>query len=211
MKYLNCILGLAIGFAACTSRQGDNAKMPIDTAITTISVVDSAANNLVDGIYVGQKINEFISLVQQKYDVKKEIMQLEGDDYDIYNVYKNGEKIYSVEPDFDNPSIVWRFWIYSPKFKTEKGIGVGSTFAEIKSKYHIEYIQTEGVGLGVKVKETPASFYMDCSKLSREWWNNWWEKIDNDVNDIPENLPIQEIIIWDKNVYITLDNKVITK
>jgi len=159
------------------------------------------------GIYVGQKISEFIFQVQQQYEVKKEIIQLEGDDYDIYNVYENGEKIYAVEAGFDNPDIVWRISIYSPKFKTEKGIGVGSTFAEIKSKYHIDYIQTEGGGLGISVKENPISFYMDISKLPKGWWDDWWEK--RNKKKIPENLPIEEIIIVDKNVYITLDNRII--
>ena len=209
MKHLIYTLALVLVFTACTSKRGGKAKISNDLITTTIitSDTDSASYNSVDGIYIGQKISEFIFQARQQYDVKKEIMQLEGDDYDIYNVYENGEKIYSVEPVFDNPDVIWRVWIYSPKFKTEKGIGVGSTFAEIKSKYHIEYIQTEGEGgLGVSVKEVPIGFMMDNSKLPK----GWWERMDNE--EIPESLPIEEIIIvGDKNVYITLDNRIIVK
>ena len=81
MKYIVCFLLLTFVLVACTSKQKD-------------------------GVYIGQKINDFIAYVQAPYEVKKEMMQMEGDDYDVYNVYENGEKIYSVEPDFDKPNIV---------------------------------------------------------------------------------------------------------
>ena len=117
-------------------------------------------------------------------------MHLEADGFDIYNVYEKGQKIYSVEPNLDKPDIVDRIWVYGTKFKTEKGIGVGSTLAEIKSKYQVESISTEGEGgLSVTVKEISVGIIMDNSKLPE----NWWDKMEN--KKIPENLPIEEIII----------------
>ena len=131
-----------------------------------------------------------MSVVRQCYSVKKEKMYLEADSFDIYNVYEKGQKIYSVEPNLDKPDIVDRIWVYGTKFKTEKGIGVGSTLAEIKSKYQVESISTEGEGgLSVTVKEISVGIIMDNSKLPE----NWWDKMEN--KKIPENLPIEEIII----------------
>ena len=192
MRRINFILALTLGLFACNTKQVDKVKISNDSIKTTISTskIDFITNKSVDGATIGEKINDFLSVVRQRYSVKKEKMQLEGDSYDIYNVYDKGQKIYSVEPNIDKPDIVDRIWVYGTKFKTEKGIGVGSTLAEIKSKYHIESISTEGEGgLSVTVKEISVGIIMDNSKLPE----NWWDKMDN--KEIPENLPIKEIII----------------
>jgi len=82
--------------------------------------------------------------------------------------------------------------------KTEKGIGVGSTLADIKSKYQIENIGMEE-GLNITVEEVGVVFRMDSEKLPE----NWWSSMDNDK--IPWNLPITAMIIWDANSYLTLE------
>jgi len=143
----------------------------------------------VDGVNIGKEINKFISEVKSKYSVKKEKFMLEGDSYDIYNVYENGNKIYSVEP-AENKAIIYRIWIYSSKFKTKEGIGVGSTLGDLKSKYHIKFITTEGEGgIAVSVKECDVCFILDNSKLPQ----NWWDKMDTKI--LPDNITIAEIII----------------
>ena len=192
MKYTNLIFILALGLIACSTKQVDKAKKTNDSKKIAVSIskTDFITNNSVDGVAIGEKITDFISAVQQRYTVKKEKMRLEGDSYDIYNVYENEQKIYSVEPNTDKPGITDRIWVYGIKFKTDKGIGVGSTLAEIKSQYHILNISTEGEGgLSISVNEISVGIIMDNSKLPKDWW----EKTDN--KEIPENLPIEEIII----------------
>ena len=192
MRRINFILALTLGLFACNAKPVDKAKISNDSIKTAIptSRIDFITNKSVDGVTIGDKITDFISVVRQRYSVKKEKMYLETDSFDIYNVYERGQKIYSIEPNLDKPDIVDRIWVYGTKFKTEKGIGVGSTLAEIKSKYHIESISTEGEGgLSVTVKEISVGIIMDNSKLPE----NWWDKMDN--KEIPENLPIKEIII----------------
>ena len=192
MRRINFILALTLGLFACNTKQVDKAKISNDSIKTTISTskTDFITNKSVDGVTIGEKITDFISVVRQRYSVKKEKMHLEADGFDIYNVYEKGQKIYSVEPNLDKPDIVDRIWVYGTKFKTEKGIGVGSTLAEIKSKYQVESISTEGEGgLSVTVKEISVGIIMDNSKLP----DNWWDKMEN--KKIPENLPIEEIII----------------
>jgi len=192
MRRINFILALTLGLLACNAKQVDKAKISNDSIKTTISAskTDFITNKSVDGVTIGEKITDFISAVRQRYSVKKEKMYLEADSFDIYNVYEKGQKIYSVEPNLDKPDIIDRIWVYGTKFNTDKGIGVGSTLAEIKSKYHVESISTEGEGgLSVTVKEISVGIIMDNSKLPV----NWWDKMDN--KEIPENLPIEEIII----------------
>ena len=192
MRRINFILALTLGLLACNEKLVDKAKISNDSIKTTISAskTDFITNKSVDGVTIGEKITDFISAVRQRYSVKKEKMYLEADSFDIYNVYEKGQKIYSVEPNLDKPDIIDRIWVYGTKFNTDKGIGVGSTLAEIKSKYHVESISTEGEGgLSVTVKEISVGIIMDNSKLPV----NWWDKMDN--KEIPENLPIEEIII----------------
>ena len=192
MRRKSLTLVLVLGLFACNAKQVDKAKISNDSIKTTISTskTDFITNKSVDGVTIGEKTTDFVSIVRQRYTVKKEKMQLEGDSYDIYNVYDKGHKIYSVEPDFDKPDSILRIWICGKEFKTERGIGVGSTLADIKSKYHVESISTEGEGgLQILVKEISVAFIMDNSKLPKDWW----EKTDN--KEIPESLPIEKIII----------------
>jgi hypothetical protein len=192
MRHKSFTLVLALGLIACNVKQVDKAKISNDSIKTTTSTskTDFITNKSVDGVAIGGFIKNFISEVQKRYSVKKEKMYLEADSFEIYNVYEKGQKIYSVEPDLDKPDSIVRIWIYGSKFKTAKGIGVGSTLAEIKSKYHIESISTEGEGgLSIIVKGISVGFIMDNSKLPKDWW----EKMDN--KKIPDNLPIEEIII----------------
>jgi len=183
---------------SCTGRGGKKENISItketstetnNTPAVSVSEILLITDHSVDGVVVGEKISEFVPKVQQRYSVKKETINLEGEDYDIYNVYEDGGKLYSVEPDFDNPDIIYRIWIYDSKFKTKEGIGVHSTLAEIKSKYHIESINIEE-GLSLFVKEISVSFIPDASQLPEDWW----EKAD--YEKLPENLLIKEIIIY---------------
>lgn len=171
---------------------GDKVKEPIGIR-TSNSFSDNA-------VYVGQNIIDFISRAEQFYIVKKETISLEGDDYDIYNVYENGQILFAVEPDVDKPDLAWRIWIYSRELKTDKGIGVGSTLTDIKTKYQVENIGTEE-GLNVQVKDITVSFLMDNSKI-------WWDNMENE--SVFNNIPIQRMIIWDTESYLTLDKRIVT-
>lgn len=182
MRHLNLILFLVVGLIACSTKQVGEVKT------TTVSKASDITSNAVDGVVVGGMTDGFISEVKQRHTVKKEKIQLEGDEFEIYNVYEKKQKLYSVETDFDNPNIIYRIRVYGSLFKTEKGIGVGSTLSEIKSKYQLENISTEA-GLHVFVKEISVCFVLDDSKLPE----NWWDKMD--LEKIPADLAIVEIII----------------
>ena len=190
----------AIIIFSCTGRDGSTTTNETneEVNITENSLVVQKeetqktiliTSNSVDGVVIGKNIQDFITKVQQRYSVKKETMNMEDDDYVIYNVYEDRRKLYSVEPDFDNPDVIYRIWVYDSICKTKEGIGVNSSLADIKSKYTIEYISTEE-GLSIHVKEIPVAFIPDESKLPDNWW------IKTDYKKLPDDLPIKEIIIW---------------
>ncbi|HLS30298.1 MAG TPA: hypothetical protein VK021_05545 [Flavobacteriaceae bacterium] len=151
-----------------------------------------------NAVFIGQNIDDFIGYVPSLYDVNKEKIQLEGADYDVFNVYEQDEKLFAVEPKFDNPDVVWRIWIYSPELKTEKEIGVDATLADIKSNYTIEHIGTEE-NLNIKVKNSSIAFIMDSSKLPENWWKNM------DTEEIPDSLPVNKMIIQKPGSYLLIE------
>ncbi|MFN3554580.1 MAG: hypothetical protein ACK4VN_01310 [Bacteroidales bacterium] len=209
IKLITTIL-IGLTFVACgkSLKNNDNNTLSLSDTVEQISKdslkrvleIGTSITYSENAIYVGQPISDFVSLTEQLFNVKKETISLEGDDYDIYNVYANGQILFGVEPEFNKPDKVWRIWIYSSDFKTEKGIGVGSTLADIKMKYQVENIGTEE-GLNVRVKDISVSFLMDNSKI-------WWDNLRNE--EVFKNIPIRTMIIWDSESYLTLDKKVKT-
>lgn len=144
-------------------------------------------NDSVDNVKIGMEISDFLESKNTEYNVKKETISLEGDDYDIFNVYENSELIYAVEPD-EKGEKVWRIWLYGKRFKTELGIGVGNTLADLKNKYTIDDMSTAEGAVFILVKEIEVGFELDGSKISREWWNEM--KLEELKNDLPISLII---------------------
>ena len=145
-------------------------------------------NDSVDNVKIGMKISDFLKSKNEEYNVKKETINLEGDDYPIFNVYENSELIYAVEPD-EKGEKVWRIWLYGQKFKTELGIGVGNTLGDLKNKYTIDDMSTAEGSVFILVKEIEVGFELDGSKIPREWWSEIkFEELEND-------LPISLILI----------------
>ncbi len=50
---------------------------------------DIIKTDSIDGVKIGMSIQEFLKIKKENRIVKKEKISLEGDDYDIYNVYKD--------------------------------------------------------------------------------------------------------------------------
>jgi len=145
-------------------------------------------NDCVDKVKIGMKISEFLNTKHDTYNIKKETISLEGDDFPIFNVYDNSELIYAVEPD-ESENKVWRIWLYGKKFKTEAGIGIGNTLGDLKKKYTITDMSTAEGSVFILVKEIEVGFELDGSKIPRDWWN------EIKFEDLKNDLPISLIII----------------
>jgi len=126
---------------------------------------DTIDSNSIDGISIGMPIKDFIETVSNNRIVKKEKINLEGDSYDIYNVYDNGELLYAVEPDCELNCRVWRIWIYSSDYKTKKGLGIGNSLSDLRKNYTItDFVTGEG-RVEILVKESELSFLLNASKI----------------------------------------------
>ena len=164
--------------------------MKILTIITLFLFINSGIieNDCVDNVKIGMDISEFLESKSAIYKVKEETINLEGDDYPIFNVYENSELIYAVEPD-ETEKTVWRIWLYGKKFKTDIGIGIGNTLGDLKEKYTVSEMSTAEGNVVIFVKEIEVGFLLDTSQIPREWWN------EIKMEELKNNLQIGLIII----------------
>ena len=156
-------------------------------------------------IYIGQPIEDFISIFEQQYNLEKGAIYLEGSPYDAYHVFENDEDMFAVEllyPDY--PPYVYRIWIYSPQIKTEKGIGVGSTYGEMKSMYNISSVSNV-IGTHVWIEELSATFIMTVDFQPDFDWGRL------DIETMPESATIQAIMLWSDDVILTTDKRIIAR
>jgi len=150
------------------------------------SDTDVIKSGAVGVVHIGMSLEKFRKLPMLHKTVKKVTKNMEGDDYDFYNVYENEQLVYSVEPDAEK---IWRIWIYGEKFKTEKGIGVGNSLGDIKKNYEIADFSGEEGQVTIMPKDFAGSFILKSTDIPESWWMN------RKFEDLSENLKIEAIIL----------------
>jgi hypothetical protein len=173
------------------------------------------------GVFAEQKISEFISMFEKDYDVKKVVIKIAGKNSTAYEVYEKNEKLFAVEPDDDNPELVGRIWVYSPKLKTEKGIGVGSTFAELRDKCEVHWVSVENeiaCVWGVGFFQRSGNFLQDfCWDEIRPHWIVGTDYDEEEDSFLPiwkawgEKARVEKIMLNGEVLGITLDKRIAAK
>jgi hypothetical protein len=135
-------------------------------------------------------LDEALELAYSKYEVEESTINLEGDDYIVYNLKKDGRLLLKLEPNCEPECRVWRIWVYSDLYRTKKGIGVGSTIEVVFKKYSLRYFSTEGGGYFLHVNENDLGFEIDPTPLDLEWWNAGAR-----FEDIPSDTKVIMIIV----------------
>lgn len=109
---------------------------------------------------------------------------------------KNGAHILTLTPSSDSIPTIENVNIFDARFKTEKGIGISSTFKDIKSKYTIKKIQTSLNNIVVFVKNSNLYFTIDKKELPANIRYNSSAKIE-EVH-IPDAAKIKYMMIgWE--------------
>lgn len=109
-------------------------------------------------------------VAQKNYTVKKSAISLEGDDYLAYEVYSGSELLLKLQPACEGDCQLSRIWVYSDRFKTNNGVGVGSTVSDLSEKYTFDYLESEGFAICIFVKELDVCFVPE--PLTYEWFTS---------------------------------------
>lgn len=83
-------------------------------------------------------LDSALSVGNRYFVVEKDSIELEGDDFVVYNVMLDNEVLLQIEPDCAENCTVYRYFLHSDKFRTAEGLGVGSTSQDILSTYEFE-------------------------------------------------------------------------
>lgn len=111
----------------------------------------------VDRVTIGMGVDDFIALYSQE-DIDLIDLQLEALFSPTFQYSTGKNPILQAEIDCD---YIWRIRVFSDQFKTEKGIGVNSTFDQLKRAYKIDAIDSGETNVFAIVRELSMSFALD--------------------------------------------------
>lgn len=107
---------------------------------------------------------------------------------------KGGKRLMRILPENGGPkSTIKHVKIYDKRFTTEKGIGLGSTFQDISTKYTIKRIENLIDVIVVFVQESDAYFTIDKKHLASDLMFNTSVKVEQ--TQIPDNTPIKFFMV----------------
>ena len=116
-------------------------------------------------------LDEALQIANNRYRVDTTTITLEGMESVAYDIWLDEELLLKLEPDFDSREKLWRMWVFSPRYRTDRGIGVGSSIQEVLSHYRLDFLQTEGEGfVFLRLQETDIGFALDPDALTLDWW-----------------------------------------
>ncbi|WP_439130158.1 hypothetical protein [Polaribacter sp.] len=134
-KRILILLLIIASLTFCISKQQKFKQLVIRNENINIQGVEVDAKYLITEVEVDRvKVGD--SYKTHKNKLKVAAIENGEDFFNVYDLYNsNNEKIALVYMDPYDPKTINTIAILSPKYKTEKGIGVGSTFKEIKETY----------------------------------------------------------------------------
>lgn len=169
---------------SCANKPADNA----DFLVTEKSV----------GIFKkGMTVKDVLDIVpknQIKKVVDKDDYENFYDDYQYFD--KNKTHLLTLTPNIqdDSQSKINRILILNKRFKTNKNIGLGSTYTDLKSNYKITDIAPDLEHIVLTVGELNACFSINKNQLLDNWWDENRKQIDS--SKIPDTATFDIFVIW---------------
>lgn len=109
---------------------------------------------------------------------------------------KGGNHLLTLTPNTDSIPKIQNVRINDPRFKTEKGIGLNSTFKDIKEKYTIKKIVTAINNIVIFVKDSDIYFTIDKSQLPESL--RYVSSPNIDAVQVPDNAKIKYLMVgWE--------------
>ena len=111
---------------------------------------------------------------------------------------KGGKKLLLLSPDSDTDpnSKITNIQVFDERYKTDKGLNLGSTFADVKANYEVEGIQNAINAVVVFLKDTDVYLTIDKKELPASLRYNYSAKVE--VTQIPDAAKFKYLMIgWD--------------
>ncbi len=174
-------------------------------AILTISCVNKPADNAdflvtensVGVLKNGMTVKDVLDITPKTQIIKvvdKDDYENSYDDYQYFD--KNNNHLLTLTPTIqdDTQSKINRILILDKRFKTNKNIGLGSTYFDLKSNYKITDIAPDLEHIVLTVGELNAWFSINKNQLLDNWWDENKKQIDS--SKIPNTATFDTFVIW---------------
>lgn len=149
------------------------------TAATTVEELDRIFKNdsIVKVLSEGAKGNDYFQ---------------DDDEYKIYE--KGGKHLLTIVPkqQLDSTSTIKSIQIFDERFKTENGLNINSTFADINSKTKISNVETSISSATLFIDELSATIAIDKEQMGLNQFST--QKIS--LEQIPDLAKIRTLVIW---------------
>lgn len=184
IKIITCLMFLTLLLVQCSNKDIyviEKGKVGLLNKNTEIKDLKS--------IFANDSIFSTISLVTEK---KEESFFNDNDEYEVFS--KEGVKLLSIVPvsQNDSTSKLKSIEILNSNYKTKNGIGLLSTFKDIKENYIIDKVETTFTSATLYIDELNATIAIDkedlgIGKLNRE---------EVSIDQIPDISKIKYFTIW---------------
>ena len=137
---------------------------------------------------------DIIPKVQINKVVDKDDYENSYDDYQYFDTNKTHLLTLTPTIQDDIQSKINRILILDNRFKTNKNIGLGSTYADLKNNYKITDIEPDLEHIVLTIGELNAWFSINKKQLLDNWWDENKKQID--VSKIPDTATFDTFVIW---------------
>ena len=154
------------------------------------------SNDSVGALTRGMTIKEIDSIFAQDSIVKlyaqNEELPAQGE-VEIYD--KNGTKLVSISPVTNNDpdALISNFQFFDPRYKTDKGLNLSSTFKDIKANYKISNIETTISTVVIFLEDSDLFINIDKNELPENFRYN--PNLVIDITNIPDEAKIKYFML----------------
>ncbi|MDA9803704.1 hypothetical protein N9B77_03130 [Flavobacteriaceae bacterium] len=154
------------------------------------------SNDSVGALTRGMTIKEIDSIFAQDSIVKlyaqNEELPTQGE-VEVYE--KNGTKLVSISPVTNNDpdALISNFQFFDPRYKTDKGLNLSSTFKDIKANYKILNIETTISTVVIFLEDNDLFINIDKNELPENFRYN--PNLVIDVTNIPDEAKIKYFML----------------
>ncbi|CAN5876489.1 hypothetical protein BH24BAC1_BH24BAC1_33470 [soil metagenome] len=151
------------------------------------------APNQAGSVRIGMTVEELKAALPVEMLVEKEVNR-EGQLYTVYEVLNDTysqETGLVAEPRCDPDCRIYRIEVRDRKYQTEGGLGIGSTYGELRQAHSITFAGAEEGNLVAVSPEAGLSFLLDQSAFSGEELRNMKK------GNIPDSTQVTGILLFE--------------